>query len=268
MRPLVAVRRATPFASWRLSRSATMWPLRGAIERLGPLDAFPSCGALVRVFAGAPPVRFEPAHPRPRRRETAIDATALYDGRIALEHAVPTREGCWHDLMNALVWGTFPRAKLALHARQHRAVSARVAAGDRTLPPTRTRELDALALLDEGGVVVLADDPDAVARALRDRTASLAALQAGGTCEAVAFGHAIHESLALGVAPAAVAAVVLPRGPQERDRLARVDDAVALALADGARFQSPEAMCRVDVSQLTAPRDYLPTQTLTGIACS
>jgi hypothetical protein len=189
---------------------------------------------LTRVFAGDPPVRFVQAPPAPRRRARALDPHALYDARITLERVVPTRERSWHDFMNALVWGTFPRAKRALHARQHRAIAARIAPGARTLPPTRTRELDALALLDEGGVIVLGDDS-----------------------EMLVFGHAIYESLALGVPPAIVAAVVVgtstARG--DADRLAHADGALAAVIEDAARLTTPAELKRVDLAS-TAPRAW------------
>src|ERR1019366_6553976 len=162
-----------------LLRSPLFWPSAGAARAVvGESAEFPPVESFGRVFArfahvahvahvdsaacgvggiDEPPVRFEQAAPRPRRRgrrKEPIDPRVLYDARITLDRVVPSRAGSWHDLMNALVWGTFPRAQAALHARQHRAISERIEPGARTLPPSRTRELDALALLDEGGVVL------------------------------------------------------------------------------------------------------------------
>lgn len=108
----------------------------------------------------------------------------MYDARIVNEGVVPTREGSWHDLMNALVWATFPKAKKALHTRQHGLV--RVAEPGESL--RRPRELDALALLDEGGVAVLRDG------------------------SRVVFGHAIYEGYVLGW-PAPVMAAFDALGP-------------------------------------------------------
>ena len=107
------------------------------------------------------------------------------------------------------------------------------AAGARTLPSSRTRELDALALLDEGGVVLLAGDP----------------------ASAVVFGHAIYESLALGIPPAVVAAIELDPGAcggcagMERAAvLAAIDEALAQVVEDGTRLCTPEELRRVDLS--------------------
>jgi len=116
----------------------------------------------------------ERAKPRPRRQRGPVDVRDMYDARIA-RGEVPTREKNWHDFLNALVWATFPKSKAALHARQHRAIREWAGADVvRKLPNARTRELDALALVDEGGVIVCADGK-------------------------VVFGHALYEGFVLGV---------------------------------------------------------------------
>ncbi|HSY20510.1 MAG TPA: DUF3025 domain-containing protein [Polyangiaceae bacterium] len=260
MRPLVVVRRAVAFDPRFCARSPHFWPLRRALGAIGPGEDFPTVGDFARVFAGDPPVRFVPASP-PRRR-TPLDPRALYDARITLDGVVPTRERCWHDFMNALVWGTFPRAKRALHARQHRAIAARIAPGARTLPPARTRELDALALLDEGGVVLLARDPAGLRAALMaGDPGALEAAVGAGDARGIVFGHAIYESLALGVAPAIVAAVVVDdaddarRACGEADRIAHADRVLEALLEDSARLMTPEELKRVDLNS-TAPRTW------------
>jgi hypothetical protein len=238
-------------------------PRLGASLRLG--EPLPPVEVYGRVFAATrggrgpfrngqpyagdetePPVRFEAAAPRPRRRgprREAIDPTALYDARITLERVVPSRPGSWHDFMNALVWGTFPRAKRALHARQHRAIAARIAPGARTLPPTRTRELDALALLDEGGVLLPRG-----ARNDRSGADDAAGGANGGPRDAapIVFGHAIYESLAFGIPPAVVAAIDLDAG----DDLDAIDAALASVIDDPARLLTPEELRRVDLAGL------------------
>ena len=85
--------------------------------------------------------------------------------------------------------------------------------GARTLPPTRSREHDALALIDEGGVAVLHDDS---ARAF------------------VVFGHALYEGLVLGVRAMVARAVEvridrLPDG--DRERIALADEGLARCIA-------------------------------------
>jgi hypothetical protein len=227
---------AAPFDERFLERSSLFAPVQRAARAV--CDAarargaepeargFPPVDTYGEVFGLTPaPVRFEAAAPRPRRRghrREPIDVQALYDARITLERVVPTRPCSWHDFMNALVWGTFPKAKLALHARQHRAIAERIEPGARTLPPTRTRELDALALLDEGGVL-------------------LPSGAQGGDEAAVVFGHAIYESLALGVPPAVVAAIHLP-APVDS-----LDEALAVAIGDPRQLCSPEGLSRIEL---------------------
>jgi hypothetical protein len=156
--------------------------------------------------------------------------------------------------MNALVWGTFPHAKRALHARQHRAIAARVVPNARTLPPVRTPELDALALLDEGGIAVLTADPERVHAALTTRQpGALRAEVATGHALAVIFGHAIYESLALGVAPAVAAAVVIPRDRSQPDAVIDADMSLARCIDDSERLRSPRELRRVDVSEAESP---------------
>jgi len=248
VRPLVAVRRATEFDASFVARDSLFWPLARAARALGPHDDFPPVEAFAKVFEGDPPVRFVPPDPR-RRRGAPVDVRALYDARITIEGAVPTRSRCWHDLMNALVWGTFPRAKAALHARQHRLIAARIEPDARGLPP-RSPELDALALIDEGGVVVLASDPASVRASLRPgKPGTLRAHVESGAADAVVFGHAVYESLALGVRPAVVAAVVLGRRGRAADVVRAADGALAAALDDGAQLTSTRELARVEAME-------------------
>ena len=168
--------------------------------------------AYERAFpeAASRPVRFEPAGPpRGRRRAGPVDTRRLYDARITRDRTVPTRARSWHDFLNALVWATFPRSKLALHERQHRALVERIPEGAATLPGTRSREHDTLALLDEGGVVLLDD---------------------GGTARAtVLFGHALYEGLVLGRGPMTACGLVVPvkaMPGEARERVALADAAL------------------------------------------
>ncbi len=174
-------------------RSPLFWPIAPAAERLARFEGWPSPEDLTRLFEGEPPVRFVAAPPRPRRG--LLPADARYDARIALERTVSTRAASWHDLLNALVWTSFPRAKAALHARQHRMIAARLGE-DLRLPGARTKEQDAVAMLDEGGVVLLCAEGRRaeLARASKTRAGSeVAAWVEQGEASAVTFGHAIYE---------------------------------------------------------------------------
>jgi hypothetical protein len=127
-----------------------------AAKRLRRFSAWPSVEDIDRALADlVAPIRFVVQAPKTRRRRGPVDAALLYDGRISVEGVVPTRARSWHDLLNALVWASFPKSKRALHARQHRAMCARIGASIRRLPNARTREQDLLAMLDEGGVLTI-----------------------------------------------------------------------------------------------------------------
>ena len=166
-------RRSTPFEARFVERHPDFAPIRRAASAFFSCTDWPAVADYGQAFAGEPPVSFLETPPKPRRARarTALDRSALYDARI-VAGVVPTRPRCWHDFSNALVWATFPRAKQSLHARQHRAIEAWIPAGATRLPGARSREMDALALLDEGGVVQVGDTP-------------------------VVFGHALYEGAAL-----------------------------------------------------------------------
>ena len=85
--------------------------------------------------------------------KAGLDASDV-DGSYAdccVRGTVPTRRDNLHDLLNALVWARFPRAKHALSLRQVALARARDAVVG---PRVRTREQDACAMVDEGGMVV------------------------------------------------------------------------------------------------------------------
>jgi hypothetical protein len=193
--------------------SPLFWPIAPAAARLEAFAEWPQPEELACLFAGEPepPVRFAAPAPKPRRARATADAR--YDARITQEGVVPTRPRSWHDLLNALVWASFPRAKRALHARQHRMIAARLGA-DLRLPGARTKEQDAVAMLDEGGVAVL---------------------RAGGDASVVVFGHAIFEGLvadrAARVRAAAYAVDVGAIHDHPAARVAAVDEALAALLS-------------------------------------
>ena len=107
----------------------------------------------VRVASGLP-LRVVP-QPRQARR-----AELSYEERIFVKGELQVRPGSWHDLFNILVWLTFPRAKAALNARHWAASRERAASG----ATNRGRVEDALALFDEGGVVVAAASAELIGR--------------------------------------------------------------------------------------------------------
>lgn len=221
------------------------WPLARAFASLREHGEWPDVEALDRALApgltnqGGAPLRFEHQAPKPSRRRGLRCRDELYDARIDREGVVPTRARSWHDLFNALVWATFPRAKAALAWRQHRALLARLPETFERLPPTRTAEQDALTLLDEGGglVVVARGRGEEVARAIEEGAFSSAVRDVG----LAIFGHAVYEHVLSTDAPLRVGAYVIEVAPEharavhERraDGLGAIDHALAARLTAG-----------------------------------
>jgi len=81
-----------------------------------------------------------------------------YEPRCYLTGEVQTRADNWHDLLNALVWFTFPKAKAAINARHYQALTDAAA-----MPETRSQRgavRDTNTLLDESGVIVACADAE------------------------------------------------------------------------------------------------------------
>ncbi len=196
-----------------VDKSALFAPLRALAAPLVLHASWPTVDEVSRVLEPRAGVRFVVQPPRGRRKRratTSIDA--VYDAQITLG-LVPTRERSWHDFLNALVWARFPRAKRALHARQAAAIRAGFDVVAGRVAKTRTREQDALAMIDEGGVMLLCSSEDEAE--VRAATQTLDAAILGGLLDrrrvqAIVFGHALYEGLVLDGPPAIAAACVLP----------------------------------------------------------
>jgi len=230
-------------------RSPLFWPIRAAASPFSGFAAWPSVEEYNRALGEGFPVRFREQPPKPRRRRARrgpVDVSALYDARIHLEGWVPTRPESWHDFLNMLAWVAFPRAKAELHARQLRAMAARLDAAARTLPAARTREQDGLAILDEGGLLVLCEErwkPD-LQDALEGRRpdAVREIVRAGGAAVLI-FGHALYESLVQPGRAIHAMAHVLPCPaplPEPAASVALADALLCGALADPESFSRPE----------------------------
>ncbi len=244
--------RTQPWDGSLPSRSPLFWPIEEALGLLAfamtrasggeasePDAGFPQPETIDAALGPRAGIQFERQQPVSRRRRKPRDPALMYDARIAREGCVPTRPGSWHDLMNALVWATFPLAKRALHERQHGLVVP-AAPGESARRP---RELDALALLDEGGLIVMSEAPLAPEDApIAERERALEEGIATGQATAFVFGHAIYEGLVLG-RPAPLASVVCAHG--EARAIADADRALAAVVADRARIVDPTAMLRL-----------------------
>jgi len=228
------------------------WPIRGAFQPFAAYDGFPPVAVLQETLGARAGVEFrlEPPRARKRRRRGAVDPGTLYDARI-VDGWVPTRADNLHDFCNALVWATFPRAKRAFHQRQHGAIAARLSElGPRlkSLPNARTRELDGLAMLDEGGILLLVVESKVtrVQAALDTRdVGTVQGVIAVGDAVALIFGHALYENL---VSPRAELiwgmVAVLPCGEglpaSEEELIALADERLAEALGVAGSYGQPE----------------------------
>ena len=156
------------------------WPARSALQSLLERDGNP-----VMTRSGLP-LRLVPAGGRMRSFEER------YEARIHLRGEMIFRERNWHDLLNVLVWLTFPRAKAALNARHYAALRAQNAAGAANRGPAQ----DALTLFDEGGVIVASCDDQLLRMLCEFRWKELfwhSRDDARSRMRYVLFGHALYE---------------------------------------------------------------------------
>ena len=209
--------------------------VRPFVERIQAHGHFPTVAELDLLLRDRlslyEPVALETQPPKRRRRgRRSRPRDSLYEGRIHVHRRVPTREENLHDLANALIWGAFPLAKRALVARQYHALAARVPELVDALPPTRTREQDALTMLDEGGLILLAstDCEDEVRSALREEDVdTLRRWRRRGALSVLVFGHALLEHVALHSTDVRAFGMAVPRSAADGDELACADRALA-----------------------------------------
>ena len=85
--------------------------------------------------------------PPPSQRLSAID----FERRVVERNELIVRPNSLHDLLNALVWLTFPKTKRAIS-------EAHVALGVNPDGKTRPRRRDVLTLFDESGLIILSEN--------------------------------------------------------------------------------------------------------------
>jgi len=158
-----------------------------------------------------------------------------YENRIAEFGRIATREQNWHDLLNAMIWLRHPALKRALNQRQVQEIACVGA-------KQRSRAQCALTHFDEGGVIVVLDDPallaiwdahDWLALFWQNRAAW------GKNIQIIVFGHALLEHalspglLLLGKALVVTLDAKSSDGNGAPDLLQRDDDAAIAAIAQG-----------------------------------
>ncbi|HTO40240.1 MAG TPA: DUF3025 domain-containing protein [Rhizomicrobium sp.] len=175
-------------------------PARGTVDPLvfdrSPLSAWHEHAALLEAAAWPSIDMLNSLRPTDLGQRFVAQTPALladglhYEQRIAEHGDIATREGNWHDLLNALIWLRYPALKQALNQRQISEIA-------RMGPKQRSREQYALTHFDEGGVIVLVRDPALLALwdehdwyglFWRHRQAWL-----DGRIQAELFGHALLE---------------------------------------------------------------------------
>jgi hypothetical protein len=187
-----------PTPAWNrdaLLQSPLLFPLHPVITHLGA-DAFPTledCNALLAACHSSIVTQSGHALRFVAQEYGKLPFEAQYEPRCYLKGEVYTRSNNWHDLLNALVWLVFPKAKAAINARHYRAMTGegREAGGSQ-----RGAVRDTNTLLDESGVVIPYADEE-LAELLRDfqwkelfwerRDAVMAGM---GFC---LFGHGLYE---------------------------------------------------------------------------
>jgi len=140
-----------------LLETPTFTPLHPVIRKLGE-DGFPTlhnCNELlvnqqptITVHGGLP-LRFV------AQEYGKLAFEARYEPRCFLKGEVPTRANNWHDLLNALVWLTFPKAKAAINWRHYQALTLE---DDSATHSQRGAVRDTATLLDESGIIVACAD--------------------------------------------------------------------------------------------------------------
>jgi len=213
----------------RLVHSGLAWPIAAGLEALGAGEGFPEVADVDAALAPRAGVRFVEQAPRGRRGRPR-PLHDLYDAVIIERGEVPTRPGSLHDLMNALVFARFPRAKRAVHARQRRLVAARFDERGERAVPHRSKEQDAIAMIDEGGVALLcASAVVSEARAASEERGEdrLRELAREGAILGVVFGHALYEHVAAEGPRVWAKAILVEAADPRRTSLEAVDAALA-----------------------------------------
>jgi hypothetical protein len=174
-----------------------------------------------------------------------------YEARIYLKGEIQIRPENWHDLLNALVWLTFPQAKAALNERHYCALLDQ----QRVRAKNRGPVQDTMTLFDEGGVIVAARD-HALLRMLqefawkdlfwRNRMRAMAGMRFH------LFGHALYEKALHPFAGITGRGVLVEVDAAFFDdplavQIARLDTRVAERLLDPARMCSTRELAPVPI---------------------
>lgn len=171
-----------------------------------------------------------------------------FEAGTFLRSEVPVRPIDWHDLLNALVWITFPTAKAALNARHYEAMTGEQ---DGVRSPVR----DALTHFDEDGVIVLSADPALTELLRRFQWKELfwrRRADARRNLRFLPFGHALYEKALrpfVGMTGKALLFDISPAliGQSMEAQRAYADRVTALHVLDAQRLLQPRELQPVPV---------------------
>jgi hypothetical protein len=175
---------------------------------------------------------------------------AQYEPRCFLKGEVPTRANNWHDLLNALVWFTFPGAKAAINVRHFR---AQTEARDDSGRSQRGAVRDTNTLLDESGVIVPCADAE-LAGLLRGFQWKELFWQRRAEVKSsmgfYVFGHGLYEKALQPYRGMTGQGLLLPVAPEFfkwplMDRLAHLDEKLAEYLSASQHCQSTRELTPV-----------------------
>lgn len=244
-----------PWDKAALLRSPLFRPLHRIIGHLGSAS-FPSladCNALLAsdpvVVRSGLPLRFV------AQEHGRLPFESQYEPRCYLKGEVQTRADNWHDLLNALVWLVFPKAKAAINARHYEALTAGTSQGDVAHAGSSRSQRGAVrdmnTLFDESGVIVACADPELAGLLRSFHWKELFWSQrerVKGSMDFLLFGHGLYEKALQPYIGMTGQGLLLPveqayfGWPPER-RLAHLDELLA-------QYLSAPEHCR-DTAELT-----------------
>lgn len=143
------------------------------------------CNPAIRVELGHE-LRFVP------QESGRMGFESQYEPRCYLTGEVQTRADNWHDLFNALVWLTFPKAKAAINKRHYQALTNEADSSG----SERGRVRDMATLLDESGVIVVCANPGLAELLVNFQWKELFWQRRGQVNAAMGFyifGHGLYE---------------------------------------------------------------------------
>ncbi len=150
---------------------APLHPIFACLDTTG-FPALQDCNAL--LAARPSPITVQSGMPLHFVAQTSgkLSFEAQYEPRCYLSGEVQMRAHNWHDLLNALVWLTFPKTKAILNARHYHALMEQRTSGKAGRGAVR----DVNTLLDESGVIVVYSNVDSGANSGANSGADLAGL--------------------------------------------------------------------------------------------